>query len=129
TRLARQTACHWVAAWTNSASVKGMIHWRQVAMAGRGRNRQLQRLSEFEQVGRAAPPLDASPGMDHRGTRRQQQRLDVLQRGAIDRTARHHWLAARRGERDVDLVVEQVARNVDHHWPPTPGVSDSERFE
>src|SRR4029450_13564775 len=58
-----------------------------------------------------------------------QQRLDVLQRGAIDRTARHHWLAARRGERDVDLVVEQVARNVDHHWPPTPGVSDSERFE
>src|SRR5215831_18215475 len=67
--------------------------------------------------------------MDHRSARRQQQGLDVLQRSAIDRAARHHWLAARRGERDVDLVVEQVARNVDHHWPPTPGVSDPECFE
>src|SRR5262245_54498628 len=53
----------------------------------------------------------------------------MLQRSAIDRAARYHWLAARRGERDVDLVVEQVARDVDHHWPSAPGVSDPERFE
>ena len=128
-RLPRQPARHRVAAWANATGVQGMIHRRDVTMAGRGRDRQLQRLGEFEQVGRAAPPLDAGPGMDHRGARCQQQRLDVLQRGAIDRAARHHRLAARRGERDVDLVVEQVTRDVDHHRPPAPGVGDPERFE
>jgi hypothetical protein len=53
----------------------------------------------------------------------------VLQHGAIDRAARYHRLAARCRERDVDLVVEQVARDVDHHWPPRPGVGDPKRFE
>jgi hypothetical protein len=106
-----------------------MIYWCDVTMAGRGRDRQLQCLGEFEQVGRTASPFHAGPGMDHRGARCQQQRLDVLQRGTIDRAARHDRLAARRGERDVDLVVEQVTRDVDHHRSPAPGIGDPEGFE
>ena len=74
-----------------------MIYWCDVTMAGRGRDRQLQCLGEFEQVDRPASPFNAGPGMDHRGACCQQQRLDVPQRGAIDRAARHYRLAARRG--------------------------------
>ena len=128
-RLAHEARRHRVPARAHAPGVQRMVHRNDVGVAGGIGDRNLELLGELQQSRRAAPPLDAGAGVNDGRLRFEDHRLHPLERRALDRAGRDFRLPPARRDRDVHLVIEQVARDLDHHRAAPPGVRHAERLQ
>ena len=126
--FAGQLAGDRIAARADAAGMQRKIHRQDIGMSGGTGHRNLQFFSECGELAAGARPFDAGAGMKHRALRGENHFADFRQRRRI---GRRRTAGRRRMHRHlhIDVVVEQIARNVHHHRTAAAGVGDAEGFE